>query len=92
MPGITGRETILELRITRGQRLGKPKRIEITAFRRRTIIAIGGGPIKEPLKNDDSEGAEMMQSVILEFSANDIQRTDDLMKLIEALLDNTRHK
>jgi len=72
--------------------LGKPKRIEITAFRRRTIIAIGGWPIKEPLKNDDSEGAEMMQSVILEFSANDIQRTDDLMKLIEALLDNTRRK
>ena len=34
----------------------------------------------------------MMQSVILEFSANDNQRTDDLMKLIEALLDNTRHK
>ena len=89
MPGIIGRETILELRITRGQRLGKPKRIEITAFRRRTIIAIGDGHIKAPLKNDDSEGAEMMQSVILEFSANHIQRTDDLMKLIEALLDNT---
>jgi len=34
----------------------------------------------------------MMQRVILEFSANDIQRTDDLMKLIKALLDNTRRK
>ena len=72
--------------------MGKLRRIEITAFRRRTIIAIGDRPIKEPLENDDSGGSEIMQSVILEFRANDIRGPDDLMKLIEALLDGKKHE
>jgi len=72
--------------------LGKPRRIEITAFRRRTLIAIGDGPFKEPLKNDDSQRSEMIQSVILELSADEISGADDLMKLIQALLNGKKHQ
>ena len=71
--------------------MGKPRRIEITAFRRRTLIAIGDGPFKEPLKNDDSQRSEMIQSVVLEFGANEIRGACDLMELIEALLNGKKH-
>ena len=70
--------------------MAKPARIEITAFRRRTIIATGAGPIDESWNNDDSEGSEVVRSVILEFEAGDIRHTDDLMKLLEALLNGRK--
>ena len=65
--------------------MAKPGRIEITAFRRRTFIATGAAPVDEPRNNDESEGSEVIQK-ILEFEASDIRLTDDLIKLIEALL------
>ena len=70
--------------------MAKPGRIEITAFRRRTVIATGGGPIDQPRNHDDSEGSEVVQRVVLEFEASDIRSTDDLMKLIEALLNGRK--
>jgi len=86
------RETVLELGLARReQHLGKPRRIEITAFRRRTLIAIGGEPINQPLRNDDSQGSEMIQSVVVEFGANEIRGACDLMELIEALLNGKKH-
>ena len=66
--------------------MAKPGRIEITAFRRRTFIATGAAPVDEPRNNDESEGSEVIQNEILEFEASDIRLTDDLIKLIEALL------
>lgn len=74
---------VLEQRFARGSGW----RVEITAFRRRTIVATGAGPVNEPRNNDDSEGSDVVQRVILEFEADDFGRTDDLMKLIEVVLE-----
>jgi hypothetical protein len=91
---IIRQEAGVQLRLAKGVRLGRPRRIEITAFRRRTFIAPGGehpdasaseSTITEiHLGKGDTSG--MTENDAVESIAQEIKGVPDLMKLIEVLM------